>query len=257
MGIKYLVDNTGKRYTFGGKQIVQEYDSLLFGLLEYWMCEDSSTSIVSDSLLRCNLSTKYGMRQDTVGKINKGLTFDTSRGVAVTSTTVAYTNTGNNELSMSAWYKCDSSAGGLGYSAYILRIGGNNILADIRAYNTQNLFIGQVVDVDGGSIFITTKGDTVKANEWQHLVFVCRGIGYPVEFYIDGSFNMSYQSGNLTKNLKTPDGYCYIGNAYEGAYSGPTGGYIDEVGIWNRSLTTDEIKKLYNNGEGLTYPFSS
>lgn len=30
-------------------------------------------------------------------------------------------------------------------------------------------------------------------------------------------------------------------------------GYIDELGYWNRSLTKDEIKTLYNNGNGLGY----
>ena len=30
-------------------------------------------------------------------------------------------------------------------------------------------------------------------------------------------------------------------------------GYFDEVGIWNRALTSDEITQLYNNGNGLTY----
>jgi len=34
-------------------------------------------------------------------------------------------------------------------------------------------------------------------------------------------------------------------------------GQVDEVGIWNRSLTQDEITSLYNSGVGLAYPFST
>lgn len=33
-------------------------------------------------------------------------------------------------------------------------------------------------------------------------------------------------------------------------------GRIDEVGLWSRVLTTDEIAELYNSGAGVTYPFS-
>jgi hypothetical protein len=32
-------------------------------------------------------------------------------------------------------------------------------------------------------------------------------------------------------------------------------GSIDEVGIWKRALTADEVTTLYNSGDGLTYPF--
>lgn len=33
-------------------------------------------------------------------------------------------------------------------------------------------------------------------------------------------------------------------------------GFIDEVGRWNRKLTNGELELLYNNGNGLAYPFS-
>ena len=30
-------------------------------------------------------------------------------------------------------------------------------------------------------------------------------------------------------------------------------GYIDEIGIWNRTLNDTEISWLYNSGDGLSY----
>jgi hypothetical protein len=32
-------------------------------------------------------------------------------------------------------------------------------------------------------------------------------------------------------------------------------GTIDEVGIWNRSLSSSEVSELYNGGSGASYPF--
>jgi len=34
-------------------------------------------------------------------------------------------------------------------------------------------------------------------------------------------------------------------------------GLIDEIGIWSRVLTADEITALYNEGTGITYPFGT
>jgi len=42
----------------------------------------------------------------------------------------------------------------------------------------------------------------------------------------------------------TDNNYCYNGS-------------IDEVGIWSRLLTDDELTELYNSGAGLQYPFTS
>jgi hypothetical protein len=76
--------------------------------------------------------------------------------------------------------------------------------------------------------------------------------------YIDGS------GGAMTDYGSTPDtaiqsttaAFCL--GAYEDAGSGAnfTDGVLDEVGIWNRVLTSAEVTELYNGGTGLQYPFT-
>lgn len=41
------------------------------------------------------------------------------------------------------------------------------------------------------------------------------------------------------------------------SHTAGTTGYIDEVGVWHRLLTTQEKTDLYNSGSGLFYPFGS
>ncbi|GAH87542.1 unnamed protein product, partial [marine sediment metagenome] len=55
-------------------------------------------------------------------------------------------------------------------------------------------------------------------------------------------------------SLSTAGTNIYIGGhpSYFTRYVDAT---IDEVGIWNRSLTAEEISDLYNEGNGLAYPF--
>lgn len=49
----------------------------------------------------------------------------------------------------------------------------------------------------------------------------------------------------------------YSNDIYVGRYPSATGyeidGIIDEIGIWSRVLTYDEVQELYNSGNGLSY----
>lgn len=51
----------------------------------------------------------------------------------------------------------------------------------------------------------------------------------------------------------------YVGVAHLGTTSFTNGAnaLIDEVGLWNRPPTSDELTVLYNGGTGITYPFAS
>jgi hypothetical protein len=48
-----------------------------------------------------------------------------------------------------------------------------------------------------------------------------------------------------------------VGRHISGIEDGFWDGYIDEVGIWNKTLSPNEVTLLYNNNIGLTYPFFS
>jgi len=37
---------------------------------------------------------------------------------------------------------------------------------------------------------------------------------------------------------------------------GPMDGSLDEIGVWNRALSDEEVAQLYNGGNGLAYPFA-
>jgi hypothetical protein len=43
---------------------------------------------------------------------------------------------------------------------------------------------------------------------------------------------------------------------YDNSNTQWSNGSLDEIGIWNRALTTGEISTLYNSGSGKGYPFS-
>jgi hypothetical protein len=96
------------------------------------------------------------------------------------------------------------------------------------------------------SVFST---GVIPLNTWTQVALVSTAGTYT--FYING-----VASGSGSTNI-TP---VYQGIAplslrsgYNSQYVESMIGYQDEVGIWSRALTSDEITQLYNNGNGLTY----
>ena len=81
---------------------------------------------------------------------------------------------------------------------------------------------------------------------WEHYVLVK-----------DGNTFKLYKDGNLigtgTHSGGLEDAPVWLGRPLLGG--GWTEGKLDEYGIWTRALTEEEILQLYNNGDGLTYPF--
>jgi hypothetical protein len=93
---------------------------------------------------------------------------------------------------------------------------------------------------------------TPTAGTWYYIVFVFdNGTG---RVYINGSeigtgkafgFTTTYNSANPLQ----------IGAGASGANASDA--VFDEFGFWSRALSGAEVTELYNNGNGITYPFAS
>lgn len=94
----------------------------------------------------------------------------------------------------------------------------------------------------------------VSTNVWEH--YVCTAEIGDMRIYRNG-INVSGTTVIPTKPFYPGD---LMSNKYA-TFGGGGGigyhlnGYLDEVGIWNRALSPEEVSTLYNNGNGLTYPF--
>lgn len=85
-------------------------------------------------------------------------------------------------------------------------------------------------------------------NQWDHVVGTYDGVS---RLYINGSLLGSSAGGG--GNLRYDEDTLFIG-ANGGSISFFSG-LIDEVGIWDRTLTGSEVLNLYNSGNGLSYRF--
>jgi len=97
-------------------------------------------------------------------------------------------------------------------------------------------------DVYSEPIFASTHSDM---NNWHHIIASYDNATETFKIYIDGIEKASEQFpgfGSIGTNTK----YTYLGIFRDVAHW--LIGREDEVGIWNRAITADEVSALYNNG---------
>jgi len=98
--------------------------------------------------------------------------------------------------------------------------------------------------IDGDQYVVNTPENSIILNEWQHIDVSYNGI--TVRIYIDGvSQSLTYSYGNIPQGSidDNSEDILYIGESANltRAFSG----IIDDLLIYNRTLTEDEIQELY------------
>ena len=119
-----------------------------------------------------------------------------------------------------------------------------------NAYGVQdNSLTFRFRDTDAATpININSTHDIIKLNTWHHAVAVFDSINDVQYLYLDGSLVASGSNVVSTVSNTAPADTIKIGQ--EGAVAGDesTIGLIDDVRIYNRALSSDEIKRLYKIG---------
>ena len=216
---------------------------LLDGLVSYWDGSFNSTTAID--VHSSNNGTASNSRVlNATGKISKG--FDFSQGSDSIDTG---TNFQNTSFSVGAWI---NSSGGTGnrqifsnavFSTYVrgwqLTLSNGN-----KASATIN---------DGTSATFFEGTTTILTDTWYHFVLTYDGATKTAKIYVNGEEENNRTFANtiiftdLTASAK-------IGR-FASSSAEFFNGLIDEVAIWNRTLTSTEITALYNSGNGTQYPF--
>jgi Concanavalin A-like lectin/glucanases superfamily/Bacterial Ig-like domain (group 3) len=114
-------------------------------------------------------------------------------------------------------------------------------LFSIKSSSSRLQFVGD--DTGDTGVVIYSAVSSIELNKWQHVLITRNSTGF-VNFYIDGAL-----SGTPNQYAGTPS----VGttNVIIGSTSTPLrnfNGSIDEVLIFNRTLSSNEILALYDNG---------
>lgn len=93
------------------------------------------------------------------------------------------------------------------------------------------------------------------ASTWIMYTHTFNASTKEAEVFINGTSAGTVTNSNWTET-RNGTATTFIGAYGVGFDAGYFDGKIDELGVWSRVLTDDEIVELYNSGSGLAYPFT-
>lgn len=225
-------NGTGGSYVVGMGFVAQLDKNLSItlqpsGLVAAYPLDETTGSLLMDT----SVNNAYGQMQGTLssaaGKLGTGLSFDgSSQAVSIGNTTQTQLGSGGT---VEAWIKSTTTTGSLAAIA-----------------KSSNFWLGlgngkaSVYDWTSG---VTTSDTTVIAdNSWHHIAMTLNsGVANGSTLYVDGSPKQTFiwtpasQTGSLV-----------IGAVYNGStYGQYFNGVIDQVKVFNRILSADEIQAEY------------
>lgn len=248
---------------FGGYPTL---DTLGNGLVGYWAFNEDAGQTAGDSTIPPEDGTlKPGTSWVSVGKLDKAIGFDGDTGFVDLGAPDLIN--GYQAVTVSAWIKASSLVDNPGPNPDPPPTGHNNYEGAIfhkkrgqgAGYDDS---IGLTVSTGGTAFYIDQGGDnTIVALpppallEWTHIAAVYDGTigGRGMELYIDGEKEASARSvsGAIITN---PDGMGIGGgDETEGGSNFEFEGIIDEVRLYNRALTEEEIEVLAGQGGAGAY----
>ena len=100
----------------------------------------------------------------------------------------------------------------------------------------------------------TSTNNVININEYNHIVVTYDNSNKNIVIYVN---NVKVIDETLTSEITAYDGHILTLGYQILATTNRFNGYFDELAIYDRALSEDEIEELYNNGDGLAYPLTT
>ena len=209
-------------------------NSLLNGLLAYWKLDEASGNALDISGNNYTL-TQSGNPLGVVGKVGN------ARQLVAASSQFLYNDTfkfSDTDFTISLWVNITtmtnyvhicSNWSALNQGQFVTYIDTNKV--SFGLYSDSGIIGSLVQHTDFGNLSVDT---------WYHAVFTRDKTNGKIKNYINTVGTEATANGVIGTSQKFRLG------ARETGASGFLNGIVDEVGIWDRILTTEEIGRLYN-----------
>lgn len=208
----------------------------------YYKLDETSGTTVFDSVGSFN-GTNIGATNGVSGKVNNSYQFNTSTTSYISITNPSIFGTTTPEFSYSFWIYNEQE-----------------ISAENDIYNINNNNYNVYIRLRGGSgttndyIYIPDglRANIENYNTWIHVVYSAK-VGGGANLSINGVLVNSSATNPHTGPGGYPQNIHYLATGRDLNPTYKFIGKIDEFGIWNRTLSSQEINDLYNSGSGVTY----
>jgi len=210
------------------------------GLLGYWPFDEAEGDLVECPLDSVSPGTLRGA-QRADGKV--GRSCKTAANEFVDLGDVANFER-SDAFSYGAWVNAKPGNSG----AVISRMNDSEKHRGFDLYVAGDRAIAHIIHSWAGNAIKVETKDTLKLNEWQHLLVTCDGSSKAsgVTIYINGKASPPVvRNDNLTDTIKTTVSL-QVGRRTPGA---TFNGLVDEVRVYNRALSAAEAASLAGGGE--------
>lgn len=210
------------------------------GLVGYWPLDEANVAgKEAKDVIGKNHGTFLGGPKMVAGKVGKALEFNGAEAIEIPGTD-SLNFAGKKELTAMVWVNAKNNSPVVGVVAgccglifgqrdsegFALRFDGRNAGQEME-------FIVHSGGWDGDGGF---GAPTFKEGEWHHMTGVVSGT--KMFLYVDGAF---LKEGVVGGAIVSKSSETEIGKAGDGGFIGS----IDEVAVYDRALTADEIKMNY------------
>jgi len=211
------------------------------GLIGYWRFEESGGYVANDS--SGNDNNGYlgrAMLHGFLGKIGSALMFDNNNKYISMGDLDSLDFEANNSFTVSAWVKLDNSI--RDYKAILGKASVSSKDGYALRYNTDGNFGMMIESSDGDKeVNVIAKGD-YRDEKWHLVTGVINRTDNTNTIYVDGlkknSADIS-QVGDLSNSVHFNIGALANKSIF-------FSGFMDEVRVYNRALSNNEVIQLYN-----------
>jgi hypothetical protein len=212
----------------------------------YWRFDETSGTNAVDSVAGLYNLTLTTATFTSNGFINYGYQ-GASGGRAIVTTPNLLFNQSGAKFMVSVWARPTNLASGF-QGIFSTERNSNSLGISLRSDNGNSNIYFRISD--GATSDITAYN--FNNNQWYH--FVVGNNGTHSLFYVD---NVLVNSTAKTIGNHLASANFAVGSYRADDFTNTWSGRIDEVGVWNRTLTSSEISELYNGGVGKQYPYDS
>jgi len=227
---------TTKSGIYNGYKVIGTQTLGLRGLVLWLKFNEGSGSIAKDSSFYNNHGTIYGAVW-TDGKFGKALSYDgVDDYMEVADSSSLHIA---DRLTVAMWVKVESFSSFQHFISKFEWVAGKRLGFKIWQDSEKKVVFAYG---DGSTSSAITSTQTIEEGQWYHIAAV---LGDYEEIYINGSLDKQESRGPLDFSTQP-----LIIGANENASGNFFNGIIDEVRIYNRALSENEIKMLYYNRIG-------
>ena len=221
--------------------------SLLTDLVSYWKLDEASGTRF-DAHGTNDLTDNNTVGSNT-GKISDAASFVIANSEYLSRASNSTLQLGDIDWTIQAWVYVPSSSPN---QAIVAK---DDDAASSRDYTLDSQSSRFRIYFDGGGAGKDAQTSTnFNINTWYHIVAQHDATANTLTIRQNNGTPVSTSTSGPITNVSSSE-FRIGAREYSGAeiYSGAR---IDEVAIWKRKLTSDEITELYNSGSGKTYPFT-